>query len=70
MDQADNEPMVVRVDRTRGFSPDNVKVVSTRAGRLMERYTKQELLDMLAKEAIPDGYSGPEVRRIAEGMVN
>jgi hypothetical protein len=44
----DNSPSLDRLDPTKGYTPDNVKIISWRANRIKNNGTAQEHLDIAA----------------------
>jgi hypothetical protein len=46
--QKDNSPSIDRVDSTRGYTPDNIKVISCRANTLKSNATIEELEAVLS----------------------
>jgi hypothetical protein len=46
--QKDDSPSIDRIDSTRGYTPDNIKVISYRANTLKNNATLQELLAIVA----------------------
>ncbi len=67
----DNDAMLVKLNRDLPMTKDNARVVSAKAGVLIEQYCKQEMLDMLAnKDMCWSGYSREEVELIADFIDN
>jgi hypothetical protein len=64
----DSEPQFVCKDNDKGYVPGNMVVISTRAARIIEAYTHDEMLDMVTHNQPPDGYSVDEIRRVIEWM--
>jgi hypothetical protein len=60
----DNEPTLVMKDRKLGYTPDNTVMVSKRAARIIEQYTKAEMQDMILAGEPPDGYTLQELIQI------
>jgi hypothetical protein len=60
----DNEPTLVMKDRSKGFTPDNSVMVSKRAARVIEQYTKAEMQDMILAGEPPDCCTLQELIRI------
>jgi len=46
--QLDNSPSLDRIDNTKGYTPDNVWVVSYQANRMMSNATPEQLLTFAA----------------------
>jgi hypothetical protein len=55
-------------DNDKGYVPGNVVVISTRAARIVEAYTLDEMLDMITHNQSPDGYTVDDIRMVVEWM--
>lgn len=63
----DNDPVLVLRDRNKGYTKENVALVSARASRLIDGWTKKQLLAMTTP---PAGYTLDEVRKVADWLIS